>query len=97
METTTWPVLTVLTFLPLVGVIFLLLIRGDDEVVSRNARNVALWVSGLFLLSLTLLINFDPTYAGYQFVDKGDWLVADGIGFMMGVDGISCLFGYPLF
>ena len=93
METTTWPVLTVLTFLPLVGVIFLLLIRGDDEVVSRNARNVALWVSGFtFLLSLTLLINFDPTYAGYQFVDKGDWLVADGIGFMMGVDGISMPF-----
>ena len=43
---TTWPVLTVLTFLPLVGVVFLLLIRGDEEVVVRNARNVALWVSG---------------------------------------------------
>ena len=93
METTTWPVLTVLTFLPLIGVVFLLLIRGDEDVVSRNARNVALWVSGFtFLLSLTLLINFDPTYAGYQFVDKGEWLAADGIGFMMGVDGISMPF-----
>ena len=42
METTTWPVLTVLTFLPLIGVVFLLLIRGDEDVVSRNARNVAI-------------------------------------------------------
>ena len=81
METTTWPVLTVLTFLPLIGVVFLLLIRGDEEVVSHNARNVALWVSGFtFLLSLVLLINFDPSYDGYQFVDRGQWLVDDGIG-----------------
>ena len=49
---TTWPVLTVLTFLPLIGVVFLLLIRGDEEVVVRNSRNVALWVSSFtFLIS----------------------------------------------
>ncbi len=90
---TTWPVLTVLTFLPLVGVVFLLLIRGDDEVVLRNSRNVALWVSGFtLLLALALLWNFDPTYNGYQFVDRGDWLADEGIGYMMGVDGISMPF-----
>ncbi|NBR40454.1 MAG: NADH-quinone oxidoreductase subunit M, partial [Alphaproteobacteria bacterium] len=90
---TTWPVLTVLTFLPLVGVVFLLLIRGDEEVVVRNARNVALWVSGFtLLLALALLWNFDPNYDGYQFVDKGDWLADEGIGYMMGVDGISMPF-----
>ena len=90
---TTWPVLTVLTFLPLVGVVFLLLIRGDEEVVVRNARNVALWVSGFtLLLALALLWNFDPNYDGYQFVDRGDWLADEGIGYMMGVDGISMPF-----
>ena len=50
---TTWPVLTILTFLPMIGVVFLMLIRGDEEIVIRNARNVALWVSGFtFIMSL---------------------------------------------
>jgi NADH-quinone oxidoreductase subunit M len=90
---TTWPVLTVLTFLPLVGVVFLLLIRGDEDVVVRNSRNVALWVSGFtLLLALALLWNFDPNYVGYQFVDRGDWLADEGISYMMGVDGISMPF-----
>ena len=90
---TEWPVLTVLTFLPLAGVVFLLLIRGSEAVVARNARHVALWVSGFtLLLALALLMNFDPDYLGYQFVDKGDWLVGEGIGYMMGVDGISMPF-----
>ena len=38
---TTWPILTILTFLPMIGVVFLLLIRGDDDVVIRNSRTVS--------------------------------------------------------
>ena len=90
---TEWPVLSVLTFLPLAGVLFLLLIRGSEEVVRRNARQVALWVSGsTLMLALALLMNFDPDYLGYQFVDEGAWLAGEGIGYMMGVDGISMPF-----
>ncbi len=90
---TTWPVLTVLTFLPLIGVVFLLLIRGDEEVVVRNSRNVALWVSSFtFLISLLIFWHFDPTVSGYQFEDRGEWLSRDGIGYHMGVDGISMPF-----
>ncbi|MGC6484243.1 MAG: NADH-quinone oxidoreductase subunit M [Candidatus Puniceispirillales bacterium] len=90
---TTWPVLTILTFLPLIGVVFLLLIRGDQDVVVRNARNVALWVSGFtFIMSLFVWWNFDPTLTGYQFEDRGEWLARDGISYHMGVDGISMPF-----
>ena len=90
---TSWPILTVLTFIPLVGVIFLLLIRGDEQMVKRNARDVALLVSVFTLLfALAIAYNFDPSYRGYQFVDRGQWLVDDGIGFVMGVDGISLPF-----
>ena len=90
---TTWPILTILTFLPMIGVVFLLLIRGDDDVVIRNSRNVALWVSGFtFVMSLFVLFNFDPAVAGYQFEDRGIWLALDGIGYHMGVDGISMPF-----
>ena len=90
---TSWPILTVLTFIPLVGVIFLLLIRGDEAMVKRNARDVALLVSVFTMLfAFAIAYNFDPSYRGYQFVDRGEWLADDGIGFVMGVDGISLPF-----
>ena len=90
---TTWPVLTILTFLPMIGVVFLMLIRGDEEIVIRNARNVALWVSGFtFIMSLFVWWNFDPNISGYQFEDRGEWLARDGISYHMGVDGISMPF-----
>jgi len=88
-----WPILTVLTFLPMFGVVFLLLIRGDEEVVMQNSRNVALWVSGFtFLVSLFALLQFDASLAGYQLQDRGEWLARDGISYHMGVDGISMPF-----
>ena len=50
-----WPLLSVVTFLPLTGVLFLMLIRGNEESIAANSRLVALWVSGFtFLLSLYL-------------------------------------------
>ena len=88
-----WPLLTIVTFLPLFGALFLLMIRGEDEVVAQNARHVSLWVTGFtFLVSLTLLIGFDPQMPGYQFEEKAEWLPGTGIGYHMGVDGISMPF-----
>ena len=73
METLTdqnW-LLSVGTFLPLVGVAFILLIRGDEFTVARNARWAALWTSlATFVISLLLWFNFDKTTADFQFVDK---------------------------
>ena len=90
---TVWPILSVLTFLPLIGGGFLLLVEGDDKQVINNSRNVALWVTGFtFAMSLVVLMNFDPSATGYQFEDKGEWLALDNIGYHMGVDGISMPF-----
>ncbi|MEO5373074.1 MAG: NADH-quinone oxidoreductase subunit M [Alphaproteobacteria bacterium] len=88
-----WPLLSLVTFLPLVGAVFILTIRGDDAVVARNARNVALLTSGAtFLLSLALWMHFDPTTAAFQFVEKVAWLPVLDVNYHMGVDGISLLF-----
>lgn len=38
-----WPLLSLVTFLPLVGVAFILVLRGESEAVARNARWIALW------------------------------------------------------
>src|SRR5690348_14216679 len=88
-----WPILSLVTFLPLVGAVFIMLVRGSDAVVARNARYVALWTSLLtFLISLLLWVHFDPANPGFQFVEKRDWMTAFGITYHMGVDGISMLF-----
>ncbi|MEC9367114.1 MAG: NADH-quinone oxidoreductase subunit M [Pseudomonadota bacterium] len=87
-----WPILSAVTFLPLLGALFIFAIRGNDEVALRNARYVALWTTTFtFLLSLVIWIEFDPTTADFQFVEKKEWL-GGAITYQMGVDGISMLF-----
>lgn len=88
-----WPILSIVTFLPLVGAALLaLLVRGDDETAKRNARAFALWTSLVtFVISLSLWFGFDRADAGFQFVEKTEWL-GSGINYHMGVDGISILF-----
>ena len=88
-----FPILSLVTFLPLVGAFFILLIRGDNEVVARNARMTALWTSSItFFLSLLLWTGFDRKSAAFQFVEKNPWIESFDISYHMGVDGISVLF-----
>ncbi len=88
-----FPILSLLTFIPLIGAGFILTIRGDGEVVARNARYVALWTSSaVFLLSLLIWFNFDTTTADFQFVENVAWMPEFNIAYRMGVDGISMLF-----
>jgi len=90
---TSLPILSIITFLPLVGAVFILTIRGDSEVVLRNARNVALLTSLFnFGLSLFILHYFDPSTAEFQFVEHAEWMPQLNIAYRMGVDGISMLF-----
>ena len=88
-----FPILSAITWLPLVGCAVLMLIRGDDAIVARNARWAALWTSlVVFAISLTLWWDFDPAQPGYQFVESASWLPQFKVGYRMGVDGISVLF-----
>jgi len=89
---TTWPILSVVTFLPLVGALLVYVSRGDDEAARRNARWIALWTTLItFLVSLILVWRFDPAQPDFQFVEKAPWL-ASAITYHMGVDGISLPF-----
>ena len=88
----TWPILSVVTFLPTLGALLIWISRGDDEAMKRNARWIALWTTIVnFAISLILVARFDPSQAGFQFVEEGKWLAAT-IGYKMGVDGISLPF-----
>jgi NADH-quinone oxidoreductase subunit M len=89
---TTWPILSVVTFLPVLGALAIYITRGDDEAARRNARWIALWTTLVtFAVSLILVWRFDPASADFQFVEKASWL-ASGITYHMGVDGISLPF-----
>ena len=89
---TDWPILSTVTFLPLVGAFLIMMIRDEGEAARRNIRNVALLTTVFtFVLSLFVWIGFDNNYAGFQFVENMPWLDS-GISYHMGVDGISMLF-----
>jgi NADH-quinone oxidoreductase subunit M len=86
-----WPILSVVTFLPIAGAIFIALLR-DDEAGARNARWVALWTTLItFAVSLLLLRHFDAGSADFQYLEKYPWL-GGAINFSLGVDGISLPF-----
>ncbi len=86
-----WPILSVVTFLPLVGALFIVLVRGEDRFGKGTARWVALWTTLVtFAVSLIMLWHFDPSTAEFQFVEKHPWL---GVAsYHLGVDGISLPF-----
>ena len=88
-----FPLLSLLTFLPLAGALLILTVRGEEAVVAQNARWTALWTSLLvFGLSLILWVKFDRSTADFQFNEQVPWLGEFGVGYHMGVDGISVLF-----
>ncbi|CAK01575.1 NADH-quinone oxidoreductase subunit M [Bartonella tribocorum] len=87
-----WPILSTVTFLPLVGVLLILFIKDDSEVARHNIRNVAFFTTiFVFIISLIIWIGFDSTNPNFQMVEKFNWL-GNGISYHMGVDGISILF-----
>jgi NADH-quinone oxidoreductase subunit M len=90
---TDWPLLSLTTFLPLVGALFILAIRGEPQVVARNARNVALLTSvATFVVSLFILSAFNPGSSEFQLKESATWLPGTAIAYTMGVDGISVWF-----
>jgi NADH-quinone oxidoreductase subunit M len=89
----TWPILSTVTYLPLVGAaIIFFFIRGDSLAHRQNIKNVALGVTTLtFLVSLLIWWNFDLENPGFQFVEEAAWS-GGYMTYRMGVDGISMLF-----
>lgn len=79
--------LTLITFIPLLGALLLLVMpRGNKQVVRWTALLFSLVP---FALSLLLWAGFDRTAAGYQFEVQVPWFELINSSFHVGVDGIS--------
>jgi len=84
-----FPILTVLTFLPLLGAVVTWLFQKDEDLI----RKWALGVAGVELfISVLLLWYFTPNSSQIQFAERAAWIPAIGVGYHLGVDGISVLF-----
>jgi len=86
------PILSILIFIPVVGIFFMLLIRNNDDQSSQNLKHTALWITFLnFIISLSLLFSFDLNNPDFQFEEKYAW-IESGISYHLGIDGVSILF-----
>ncbi|MBX7145215.1 MAG: NADH-quinone oxidoreductase subunit M [Oligoflexia bacterium] len=89
----TFPFLSSLVFLPLVGALVLYLLpffRPDHDEHGTLSRGFALFVSlVVFAISLLMLTHFDAADSGYQFSERADWIPYFGISYFVGLDGIS--------
>jgi NADH-quinone oxidoreductase subunit M len=85
-------ILSGLLILPLVGVLLILTLRGDDEPTRNNVRWIALWTTiATFLLSLFAWWDFNPASADFQLVEQRAWF-SSAITYKLGVDGMSMPF-----
>ena len=85
------PILSIIIFLPLVGVLLLSIINSNSKSGERNLKHTALWVVCLnFIISIVMLANFDQSDPNFQFTENYFW-INSGISYHLGVDGISIL------
>jgi NADH-quinone oxidoreductase subunit M len=83
------PIISVLIFLPLLGIVPLLFLDQKNHKVLKGFTLVLSLVE--FILSLRLWFGFNDAYGGMQFVERYNWLPQYGISYYVGVDGFSLL------
>ena len=87
-----FPILSSITFLPLIGAFFIFLTRSEKNQSDKNSIYLSLFTSFTnFFLALFLWYSFDPTTYDFQFVEENTW-ISGFIKFKFGIDGISILF-----
>jgi len=86
----TFPFLTALIVLPLLGVVSLIFINNRDNQKERLIRHVTLiWSVVVFAVTLVMWAQFDGNSAEFQFPERYRWIPAFGIDYSLGVDGLS--------
>ena len=84
-----FPILSVLVFVPLLGAVTLLFVRREHESYIKGFTLVFSIIE--FAISLPLYFYFDEKTTAMQFVEKLPWFPEWGISYYLGIDGISLL------
>ena len=86
-----FPILSLITFLPIIGAFFIF-IFSSDKAESKNSIYVSLFTSFVNLfLAIFLWYSFDKSTSEFQFIEQASW-INGFIKFKFGIDGISILF-----
>lgn len=81
-----FPILTVITFVPLLGSLIVLLLPKDKE---RLIKQFSIGISFIpLVLSILLWVQFDKA-GGMQFVEQVAWIPAINVDYHVGADGLS--------
>src|SRR5687767_3587487 len=81
------PLLSLVTFVPLIGVLVIAFLPRERVAWVRWAALATALLT--WVVSLMLLAGFDRAAPGFQFVEQADWVPAFGIQYKLGIDGIS--------
>ena len=90
---TSFPILSSIIILPLFGAFIASLVKGNEKEVTKNVRDLALWVSLVELVLVFLLLyQFNASSDAFQFVEKKIIFSKFGISYFLGVDAVSVTF-----
>ncbi len=88
-----FPLLSAIIIIPLVGALIALFIKGEESFISKNVRELAIWTSVVeLILTVILILQFDFNSSDFQFIEKKNILTKFGISYHLGVDSISLIF-----
>ena len=87
-----FPILSSITFLPLIGAFFVFLTRNEKGESNSGAVYISIFTSFVnFFITLFLWYSFNNETSDFQFIEEVDW-ISGFIKFKFGIDGISILF-----
>ena len=81
------PVLTTMVVLPAIGAVVIGLLPAGRKDVLRLVALLFSVIAGVF--TIWTLLQFDASDAGFQLVDRAEWIPEFGISWFLGIDGIS--------
>ncbi|MFT6106168.1 MAG: NADH-quinone oxidoreductase subunit M [Rickettsiales bacterium] len=87
------PILSILTFLPILGALFILFFIPSNRPKSqKNLFGWSIFISLVtFIISTELAVSFDKNIAGFQFTEVFAFISGSEIKYRVGIDGISLL------
>ena len=83
------PLITIVTFLPLLGALILLFVKKEQT--DTIKRFALIWTLITFGVSLAFVVGFRLADPGYQFYERMTWIPELHISYQVGIDGISLL------
>ena len=83
------PILSCLIFVPIAGMILILVTPKDRFQLIRTIATIA--TAAVLLLTIKLVLNFNSHTSGMQFVERVLWIPQLNVYYHLGIDGVSIL------